>query len=364
MQRNYDLFKSNCLYLSLAIIFIFLGSYVQHRDFYSGIFITEYIIVLLPVIVLGIFTKVDMKRALRLNKIKLSTLWKTLLLSFALLPIIAASNLLVITILSYFGKVIIPDIPLAKTSGEFLLMFFLVAISPGLCEEMLFRGLIMNAFESHFNKKIGVIAAAILFGLFHFNVQNILGPIILGIVFGYLVQVTNSILTSILLHTFNNGIAVIASYLASRSTIVNEAAQLSAQELYNNPSILIAQTLIFVVFAAGGAILAAAIVKSIAKDYRSIEINDKIIISSKSFIVIDKNDDIAILADEKEINNENKSLKSLKLDEKKIRSLKRTLTIWDDKIKNPFEIKYFIPIGISVIMYFVILGLQLTKNII
>ena len=273
MQKNYDLLKTTWLYLALAVIFIFLGSYVQHRDFYSGIFITEYLIVFLPVILLGLATRVDMKRALRLNKIKLSTIWKTLLLSFALLPIIAASNLIVITILSYFGKVIMPEIPMAKSGSEFLLMFFLVAISPGICEEMLFRGLVMNAFEGHFNKKTGAIAAAILFGIFHFNIQNIFGPIILGLVFGYLVQATNSIFTGMLSHTFNNGIAVVASYLASQAPSMDEVSQLSAAELYNTPSILIVQTAIFILLAIGGAIVAAAIIKSIAKDYRNLEIN-------------------------------------------------------------------------------------------
>lgn len=361
MQKSYDLLKTNWLYFILALIFIFLGSYVQHRDFYSGIFITEYIIVFLPVILLGLATKVDMKKALRLNKIKVSTIWKTFLLSFALLPIIAASNLLVITILSFFGKVNIPEIPVATNTSEFVVMFFLVAISPGICEEMLFRGLIMNAFENHFNRKTGVIAAAFLFGLFHFNIQNILGPIILGVVFGYLVQVTNSIFTSILSHTFNNGIAVTASYLVSKSELVNEASQLSAEELYNTPAILLAQTFIFLLLAVGGALLAFAIVRSIAKDYRSIEVNDEIMISKKTFIVVDKNEEIAILSEESQIQKPDRVLKSLKLKDKKIRSLKRTLSVWSDKIKNPFEIKHFIPIGFSVIMYFVILGLQLTK---
>ncbi|MGB3368915.1 MAG: type II CAAX endopeptidase family protein, partial [Acidaminobacteraceae bacterium] len=362
VQRNFDLVKSTWLYLMLAVLFIFLGSYVQGRDCYSGIFITEYIIVFLPVILLGLATKVDMKKALRLNKIKFSTIWKTFLLSFALLPIIAASNLLVITVLSYFGKVIIPDIPMAKNVAEFLVMFFLVAISPGICEEVLFRGLIMNAFESHFNRKIGVVAAAVLFGIFHFNIQNILGPVILGLVFGYLVQVTNSIVTSILLHTFNNGIAVVASYLASKSTLATEASKLSTQDLYNTPSVLVAQTIIFVLLASASAILALAIIKSIVKDYRKVEINDKIIIASNTFVVIDKTNELAILSKESELGSKDRTLKSLKLDDKKVKSLKRTLTVWTDKVKNPFEIKYFIPIGISVIMYFVILILQLTKN--
>ncbi len=162
-------------------------------------------------------------------------------------------------------------------------------------------------------------------------------------------------------HTFNNGIAVVASYLASQAPSMDEVSQLSAAELYNTPSILIVQTAIFILLAIGGAIVAAAIIKSIAKDYRNLEINDEILISGKEFLVLDKNAEIAVLAEKTQLNNPERILKSIKLDSKKIRSLKRTLTIWNENRKNPFEIKYFIPIGISVIMYFVILGLQLTK---
>lgn len=359
-KDNYGLLGSTILYGVLAVVFIILGSYVQSKSFHIGIFVTEYFIVFMPVILFGLATKVDLKKALRLNPIKLRTVPKIFFLSLTLLPVIAASNMLVITILSFFGKALVLPIPDATNTREFLIMFFLVAISAGLCEEMMFRGMILSAFEGHFNKKWGTVAAALLFGLFHFNIQNLFGPIILGLVFGYLVQGTNSILSSILAHTFNNGIAVVLSYIATKSVTLSNATQASPEELFNTPSIMIVQTLFFIALAIGSGFIAFLIVRSIINDYRGVNINDQMIINKKKYVVTGFDDNIAILTLREEINAPEKNLKSLKLDNPAIKSFNRTLNIWNDRMRNKPQIKYFIPIGISVIIYFVLLKIQLS----
>src|SRR5699024_4587010 len=77
---------------------------------------------------------------------------------------------------------------------------------------IMFRGTIMNAYEG-LSKKKAIIYSAVLFGLFHLNLQNLVGPILLGIIFGIIVYKTNSIYSSIIAHTINNGIALTIGYL-------------------------------------------------------------------------------------------------------------------------------------------------------
>lgn len=72
----------------------------------------------------------------------------------------------------------------------------------------------MKAYEVYGRKK-AIILSAILFGLFHFNLQNLLGPIFLGILFGILVYKTESLLSSIIGHTVNNTIALTIGFLSS-----------------------------------------------------------------------------------------------------------------------------------------------------
>ena len=77
----------------------------------------------------------------------------------------------------------------------------------------------MSSYE-RLGRNKAVIMSAILFGMFHFNVQNLLGPIFLGIVFGFIVHKTNSLFSSIIGHATNNSIALIIGYFVSKSETV------------------------------------------------------------------------------------------------------------------------------------------------
>jgi len=104
-------------------------------------------------------------------------------------------------------------IPTATNTAEYLLLFAVIAGSAGICEEIFFRGVILNGYESEVGLKWGAVFSGLLFGIFHFNPQNFFGPIILGIVFSYLVQLTGSIIAGIVAHMANNGIAVTMGYM-------------------------------------------------------------------------------------------------------------------------------------------------------
>ena len=78
------------------------------------------------------------------------------------------------------------------------------------------RGFLLTAYERRGSYR-AVVIVAILFGLFHFDIMNLLGPIFLGAVFGYYVIRTDSIFAGILAHFLNNAIVVVIQYLWGRS---------------------------------------------------------------------------------------------------------------------------------------------------
>ncbi len=232
-RRNFKVFEANLLFFLLAIIFITVGATVQEWDVHKGLLITEWLIIFLPVIIAGKVLGVDFKHALRLNPIKGRTVLRIMSISFLIIPLVALVNLIPITILSIFDKVAIPNIPTPTTPLSLATSFFIIAISPGICEEVFFRGLILNAYESTYNRKVGAIMAALLFGIFHFNIQNLFGPIIIGLTAAYLMQVTNSLYSAIILHMTNNGIAVLTDYFMQLyspdlTDSANAAAQMNA----------------------------------------------------------------------------------------------------------------------------------------
>jgi sodium transport system permease protein len=81
-----------------------------------------------------------------------------------------------------------------------------VAASPALCEELLFRGLILSGFRS-WGMGRAVLASSLLFAVAHASVYRLLPAGLLGLLFGTLAWRTGSIFPSIVAHAVNNGIA-------------------------------------------------------------------------------------------------------------------------------------------------------------
>ncbi len=206
---------TNILYFVLGILLITLGSKAQGREVYSGLLITEYIIIFIPNLIYLKSKGLSLKKTLRLNKISFKQIVYVIGITIFTYPIAVFLNLILLLILGLFGELSTSSAPIPTTGYMYLISLFVIAISPGICEEIMFRGTIMNAYEG-LSKKKAIIYSAVLFGLFHLNLQNLVGPILLGIVFGIIVYKTNSIYSSIIAHTINNGIALTIGYLTFR----------------------------------------------------------------------------------------------------------------------------------------------------
>jgi membrane protease YdiL (CAAX protease family) len=104
-----------------------------------------------------------------------------------------------------FGK---PDISTTPdTIGWF---YFLLAINPGLWEELVFRGIILSDLKERYSERIGLYVSTLLFGLFHFSnlifqsFEDVLGGVIMattfGLFWGYLTIKTGSIFPAMMSH--------------------------------------------------------------------------------------------------------------------------------------------------------------------
>lgn len=212
-------FDANLLYLIGALLFVSVGAYVQRMDLKLGLIITEYILILLPPLIYLKVKKISIKDTLRLNKIRFKHITLIVLITICIYPTALVGNAILMFLLSLLGNLNIPELPTAKNIEQYITLLFVISISAGICEEVFFRGFILRGYES-LGKKKAIIFSAILFGIFHFNVYNLMGPIVLGLVFGYLVYLTDSIFAGIVGHIVNNGLAVtlgfISNYLLSK----------------------------------------------------------------------------------------------------------------------------------------------------
>jgi len=204
------------LYSAVIILFIFLGYRVQSREFYSGILITEFGIMLLPALVFTALSGVRFREALRLGPFRPANIPVVIGIMIFAVPVAALFNVLNLFLVnSIFGKVFVSSLPSAKNDAQFVVNLLVIAGSAGICEEVLFRGVLQRSFE-RFGAARSILLAALLFSLTHLDFQKIFGTFLLGALIGYIVYRTNSLYCGILAHFTNNAAAVTVSYISEK----------------------------------------------------------------------------------------------------------------------------------------------------
>lgn len=104
---------------------------------------------------------------------------------------------------------------------QLLVNLFMVAILPGVGEELLFRGVLQRILSKLYrNPHLGIFAAAMIFSFIHFQFYGFLPRMALGMLFGYLYYWSGSLWYPIIAHTLHNGSQVLMVY--SLGTDFNE----------------------------------------------------------------------------------------------------------------------------------------------
>lgn len=115
--------------------------------------------------------------------------------------------------------------------GAFILNLIVLAITPAVCEEMFFRGVLQKFFVDNIrNKHIAILLTAFIFSAIHMQFSGLLPRFILGAVLGYLFYSSGSLWLSIVAHATNNALVVIAAFFFGAE--VSASPDLSA---YANP---------------------------------------------------------------------------------------------------------------------------------
>ncbi len=100
---------------------------------------------------------------------------------------------------------------------ENMLYILSVAVVPAISEEFALRGIVLGKLRQ-FGDSFAVIISAVLFAVLHGNIVQIPFAFILGLVFGFIVIKTNTLLPTIIIHFLNNFYAVVISIMESSMT--------------------------------------------------------------------------------------------------------------------------------------------------
>ena len=112
-------------------------------------------------------------------------------------------------VLRSFGEFVVAGDPMPLWE-----MVFLVAVVPGIFEELAFRGVLLHGLSRRLRPVPLVLTVGLLFGLFHVNLWRIPPTAYLGTLLATVVLLTGSIYPAMLWHAVNNAAALIPVELA------------------------------------------------------------------------------------------------------------------------------------------------------
>ncbi len=121
---------------------------------------------------------------------------------------------------------------------DFILLTTAVVILAGICEEMLFRGLIQQSLEKRLPASGAIFVTALFFTILHpFSIVPIL---ILALVIGYISWRSDSIIPAVVIHAINNGLSLFTLNLAGNlENISMEPAEIPFSFFIFSVSVLI-----------------------------------------------------------------------------------------------------------------------------
>ncbi|NLY09800.1 MAG: CPBP family intramembrane metalloprotease [Tissierellia bacterium] len=204
--RRISIGQANWLMILQAVAFVMVSYGISQRPSYEITLINQLLVVLLPGLLLVWLSRRSMVKTYRLNPLPIRVVTLIIGMTISIYPLGVLINAIVLMGLGQFMELAAPTV-LAETGlGAYLQAILLVCIIPAICEEMMFRGIMLNAYEED-GKRYAIWATALLFGIFHFSLQNLIGPFLLGALLGFLTMKTGSIYAAMIAHFVHNFIS-------------------------------------------------------------------------------------------------------------------------------------------------------------
>jgi sodium transport system permease protein len=213
------------IFVVCLLLFFYLGQYAQSRDPLSGLLFSLWVVVLLPPIVILWLRRVNLREALFLRlpaprpaaaSLLMMLSWPLVLLELSVwhgrfLPIPPGLE-------EQFAQPITDIISRIGFGGA----LFVLAASPAICEEVLFRGAVLSGLKRRLPVWAGCLVVALLFGFMHLNVYRFALTAASGLVLAYMVWRSASLFTGVLGHFLVNATALFLASQYARDGAIRE----------------------------------------------------------------------------------------------------------------------------------------------
>ena len=210
---KFKVFSINRVFL-LTVIFSIIGSFINgyifnYTDNYLIVLLTSQIILILPSLIYLLKNNVKLTDGIRFKKIGLSNIILLVVFSYLIMPLMTFINAISMLFVENTTSNIMLSV--VEKNGIWLSLF-MVAFIPAILEESVYRGIFYNEYRKA-NPSKAIFLSAFLFGIIHLNFNQFAYAFAMGIVFALIIEATDSILSSMIIHLIINGNSIFTLYL-------------------------------------------------------------------------------------------------------------------------------------------------------
>lgn len=139
------------------------------------------------------------------------------------------------------------------TTGWVVAVIYICICAP-IFEEVFYRRIILGSLR-RYGDTFAIVISAILFGAMHGNFSQFFYAFTLGLIYGYIVIRSNSIIPAILLHALNNAISTFSLYISTNEEILSIGEKSPSIDLTESELLITGLLGIFIIVLIGFVIL-------------------------------------------------------------------------------------------------------------
>ncbi|HPU96349.1 MAG TPA: ABC transporter permease subunit/CPBP intramembrane protease [Candidatus Hydrogenedentes bacterium] len=195
----------------VMVLIFYVGSLLQAYWPLPGLLLTEWILVLAPVLGVLWLVRADFRAVLGWRPARLSAYVAAVFLGIGAFLATASFGALqerFLPIPEAYREAFQVFFTAGRDPVSYVWLFLVVALSPALCEEVLFRGVLLRGFAGRFPAWAAVLLVSFLFGLFHLSIFRFLPTALLGIPLAYIALRSGSVFPAMLAHALVNALAL------------------------------------------------------------------------------------------------------------------------------------------------------------
>lgn len=192
-----------------------------------------------PTIAYLLLVKQPLRETIRLKPLKLTRVFLVLLFALLVMPFMSFINAISLLVTTNQATAELQEL----AELPFVVSLLFVALLPAVLEETVYRGVFFQEYRK-INVPKGILLSGLLFGLMHLNLNQFSYAFVMGCVFAVVIEATDTILSTMLIHFAINAFSTITTYLTADMPILTEVEAVTVTDVLQIGAVAIIPTIL------------------------------------------------------------------------------------------------------------------------